>query len=194
MSVEPETNKEGVNSQVVEEPKRARTSRKSKKRRPRPVTTEAASEPAKQVKSSRRSGKGKPKPSSRPKTRKSAKPKTIGRIGGASDYPRHAVRKALRIPRSILEQNAGKSCTDREAATFSGVKYHGPFRTELSSAIKYGFLSRPSPGKVELTDLGKKVIRPQNPNDELAGIREAVLKAPKISDVYKHLPRGEPSR
>lgn len=111
-------------------------------------------------------------------------------VGGASNYPRHPVRKALRIPRAILEQNAGRACTDREAATFSGVGYQGPFQVELSSAIKYGFLSRPSAGKVELTELGKRVIRPQNPNDEIAGLREAVLKAPKISDVYKHY-RGE---
>lgn len=113
-----------------------------------------------------------------------------GKVGGTSDYPRHPVRKALRIPRAILEQNAGRACTDREAASFSGVGYHGPFRVELSSALKYGFLSRPAAGKVEVTDLGKKVLRPQNPTDEVAGIREAVLRAPKISDVYKHY-RGE---
>src|SRR5690242_12924814 len=66
------------------------------------------------------------------------------------DYPRHAVEKALRIPKAILEQNAGKSCSDREAADFSGVGYHGPFRVELSSSLKYGFLSRPKPATVEL--------------------------------------------
>jgi len=118
--------------------------------------------------------------------RKSRKP----RVGGASDYPRHAVSKALRIPRAILEQNAGRPCSDRDAAGYSGVGYHGPFRVELSSAIKYGFLSRPEAGKVELTDLGKKILRPQDPTDQLAGLREAILKAPKIADVYKHY-RGE---
>lgn len=114
------------------------------------------------------------------------KPKT----GGASDYPRHPVQKALRIPRAILEQNAGKPCSDREAARFSGMGYHGPFAVELSSAIKYGFLSRPRPGTVELTDLAKKVLRPQNPADALDGLRQAVLNAPKIADVYKYY-RGE---
>src|SRR6266508_2628980 len=118
--------------------------------------------------------------------RKSRKP----RVGGASDYPRHAVSKALRIPRAILEQIAGRPCSDRDAAGYSGVGYHGPFRVELSSAIKYGFLSRPEAGKVELTDLGKKILRPQDPTDQLAGLREAILKAPKIADVYKHY-RGE---
>lgn len=110
--------------------------------------------------------------------------------GGASDYPRHPVQKALRIPRAILDQNAGKACTDRDAARFSGMGYHGPFAVELSSAIKYGFLSRPKPGTVELTELAKRVLRPQNPTDALDGLRQAVLNAPKIADVYKYY-RGE---
>jgi hypothetical protein len=38
--------------------------------------------------------------------------------------------------------------------------------------------------------LAKKIIRPQNEQEELAGLREAVLKAPEISDVYSHY-RGE---
>jgi hypothetical protein len=101
------------------------------------------------------------------------------KTGGASDYPRHPVQKALRIPRAILEQNAGKPCSDRDAARFSGIGYHGPFAVELSSAIKYGFLSRPKPGTVELTDLAKKVLRPQNPTDALEGLRQAVLNAPR---------------
>jgi hypothetical protein len=41
--------------------------------------------------------------------------KTAAKSGGASDYPRHAVRKALRIPQAILDQNAGKACTESEA-------------------------------------------------------------------------------
>ena len=112
------------------------------------------------------------------------------KTGGASDYPRHPVQKALRIPRAILEQNAGKPCSDRDAARFSGIGYDGPFAVELSSAIKYGFLSRPKPGTVELTDLAKKVLRPQNPTDALEGLRQAVLNAPKVADVYKYY-RGE---
>ena len=113
-----------------------------------------------------------------------------GRPSGIAAYPRHSVRKALRVPKAILEQNAGKPCTDREAAKFAGLAYHGPSRVEISSSIKYGFLERPTPGNVAVTDLAKKVLRPQNPNDELDGLRQAVLNAPTIADVYKHY-RGE---
>ncbi len=56
--------------------------------------------------------------------------------------------------------------------------------------MKFGFLSRPATGKVTVTDLAKRILRPQNPQDELAGLREAFLNAPDLSEVYKHY-RGE---
>lgn len=105
-------------------------------------------------------------------------------------YPRHAVDKALRIPRAILEQNAGKECTTKESAGFLGVGAGGLFQVEVASGIKYGFLSRPSPGKLAVTERAKQVLRPQEPNDEINGLREAVLEAPVFSDVYGHY-RGE---
>jgi hypothetical protein len=45
-------------------------------------------------------------------------------------------------------------------------------------------------GKIHLTDLARRILRPTSPDDEVRGYREAVLKAPEISDVYKHY-RGE---
>lgn len=133
--------------------------------------------------------KGKRKTKTRPR-KVSSKRIREGRPSGVAAYPRHSVRKALRVPKAILEQNAGKACTDREATKFAGLAYHGPSRVEISSSLKYGFLERPIGGKVAVTDLAKKILRPQNPNDELDGLRHAVLNAPTIADVYKHY-RGE---
>ncbi|TEW69559.1 hypothetical protein E2R65_04905 [Mucilaginibacter phyllosphaerae] len=108
-----------------------------------------------------------------------------------SNYPRHSLEKALRIPKAILEQNAGKESTDIEAAKFLGItNIKGPFSVELSSSLKFGFLEKPAPGQVKPTDLAKRIIRPQSDEDELKGLREAILNAPVISDVYKHY-RGE---
>ena len=109
---------------------------------------------------------------------------------GQAKFPRHAVDKALRIPRAILEQNAGKPCTPKEAAGFSGVGYHGPFSVEIGSSSKYGFLDRPEKGKIQPSELAKRILRPHDAKDELQGYREAILNAPDISDVYKHY-RGE---
>ena len=129
--------------------------------------------------------------SKRPRKAKGGAPTREGRpAAGATVFPRHAVRKALRVPRAILDQNAGKACSDRDAAGFCGIRYHGPFGVEISSAIKYGFLRRPEAGQVEVTDLAKKVLRPQSASDEVEGLRKAVLTAPTLGDVYKHY-RGE---
>lgn len=109
---------------------------------------------------------------------------------GRAKFPRHSVAKALRVPRAILEQNAGKACTAAEAAAFVGVGPGGPFNVEVGSATKYGFLERPETGKIQPTALAKKIIRPQAPSDEIEGYREAILKAPDLAEVYRHY-RGE---
>jgi hypothetical protein len=99
------------------------------------------------------------------KARKGKKAKTKGAATKRSQaakqslqakYPRYTVDKALRIPRAILDQNAGKECTDSEAAGFLGIKLAGPLQVEINAAIKYGFLQRPSPGKLQLSDLARQ--------------------------------------
>jgi hypothetical protein len=89
-----------------------------------------------------------------------------------------------------MDQNAGRQCSDPEAARFTGVGYNGPFKVELSSAQKYGFLEKPSPGTVSLTDRARQALRPQNPGDSIEALRAAVQSAPSIGEVYAHY-RGE---
>jgi hypothetical protein len=122
------------------------------------------------------------------KTKKTTKSQASSTI---AKYPRHSVEKALRIPKAIIEQNAGKACTPKEAAAFlGGTSAAGPFAVEVSSAMKYGLLERPEPGKIQPTELARRIIRPTSPEDEVKGYREAILRAPEVSDVYNHY-RGE---
>lgn len=127
--------------------------------------------------------------SKKKKATKSTAKKASGRTASPK-YPRHSLLKALRVPEAILEQNAGKACADNEAAKFVGVGFGGPFKVELSSGIKYGLLDRPETGQVGVTDLAKRIIRPQSPQDKTSGLQEAVLNAPDFSTVYRHY-RGE---
>jgi hypothetical protein len=80
-------------------------------------------------------------------TNKSAQRKSMSSKSASppAKYPRNTVDKSLRIPKAILEQNAGKPCTVKESATFLGVGAAGPYQVEVSSGIKYGFLERPTP-------------------------------------------------
>jgi hypothetical protein len=111
-------------------------------------------------------------------------------VGTRAKYPRHPIERALRIPKAILEQNAGKECTPDQAANLLGISSaKGPFGVEIASAAKYGFLDRKD-GKLQITDLARRILRPTNTDDEIRGYREAVLKAPEISEVYQHY-RGE---
>lgn len=126
------------------------------------------------------------------KKRSKRKRKASGRPAKSNHakYPRHPVDKAIRIPQAILDQNAGKECTVKESAGFLGVGAAGPYTVEVASGLKYGFLSRPSPGKIAVTERAKKVIRPQEPHDERDAYRDAVLGTPTFAEVYGHY-RGE---
>ena len=66
----------------------------------------------------------------------------------------------------------------------SKVGWTGDISVEISSAIKYKLLERPSPGKIKPTDLVRKITRPQDPKDKLAALRQCVMNAPVMSDVY----------
>ena len=106
--------------------------------------------------------------------------------GGTAKFPRHSIERALRIPRAIIEQNAGKESSEAEASAYVGVGLGGPFRVEISSAIKYGLLSRPRTGYVGITERARQAVRPQKPGDDIEALRQGVLEAPEISEVYKH--------
>ena len=107
------------------------------------------------------------------------------------NYPRHSVEKSLRIPKAILEQNAGRECTDEDSAKYVGVKFNkGPYYSEITSSTKYNLLSRPESGRLKLTETARKILKPQKSGEDLEGLQNAVLKAPVISDVYNHY-RGE---
>jgi hypothetical protein len=136
---------------------------------------------------------------SKPKSVRTPRKSKTRNDGATAKFPRHPVDRALRIPRAIIDQNAGKECSDRDSAKFVGVGFNGPYKVELSSAIKYGFLERPKPGHVVVTDRARQAIRPQKSGDEIEALRQAVLDAPDISAVYKHfrgenLPDGNSSR
>jgi len=127
----------------------------------------------------------------KPRASKKSTATTTGRTKTAqAKFPRHSVERALRIPRAIYEQNAGNPATPKEAAVFTGgTAVSGPFNVEISSAKKYGFLTSEG-GKLVVTDRARKAIAPQSESDRLSAIREAILAAPEISNVYNYY-RGE---
>jgi len=128
------------------------------------------------------------------KRRKTPKRKKAGAASKAAvtpKYPRHDVERALRIPQAIYDQNGGKPATPDQAVEFAGgASASGPWRLEISSAKKYGFLDTTDEGMIAPTERARHAIAPQAENDRLNAFRDAILDAPEISEVYNHY-RGE---
>lgn len=121
---------------------------------------------------------------------KKAAARSSARAAQQAKYPRHAAEKALRIPKAIIDQNAGKPTSLAEAAKYTtGGSANGPFKVEVSSSKKYGFL-RSEGGKLVPEDRARRILYPQAETDRLTNLREAVLEAPDIAQVYSHY-RGE---
>ena len=87
-------------------------------------TTNAETPPtrSKAKKKARRKKRAKNKPASGP---------SVGKFSNVV-FPKHSIIKALRIPQAVLENNAGRDCTDREAAKFAGLSWSGPLGVEVS--------------------------------------------------------------
>ena len=105
---------------------------------------------------------------------KTTKKRAPGKAATASvskaKFPRHSVGKAIRIAQAIIEQNAGKTCSRADAATFLGLSSPaGPFSVEISSSLKYGFLDQPEKGQIQPSALAKQILRPQSPSDTVDG-------------------------
>jgi hypothetical protein len=158
---------------------------------PPPIPSASDTETATVKSEGKTTGAG-PKPRAKKRAVKKPAAKKSGAGTAASPkYPRHAVDKALRIPRNIYEQNGGRPATPLEAVHFSGgSKLTGPWRVEISSAKKYGYLESGSDGLLTLTERARQAIAPQSPTDRLQALREALLAAPELSEVYNFY-RGE---
>jgi hypothetical protein len=150
---------------------------------PDETVTGAAAVPAKPV--------ARKKSAKRKKAPKRKKAAASSRAAVTPKYPRHDVERALRIPQAIYDQNGGKPATANQAVKFAGGgSASGPWRVEISSAKKYGFLDTTDDGMILPTERARRAIAPQAENDRLKAFRDAILDAPEISEVYNHY-RGE---
>lgn len=112
------------------------------------------------------------------KTTKVAKPKKKRTRISQVDVPAYPLEKALRIPRAIHENYAGKPTTPLRVASAMNVQpSSGPFRVLCGSAIAYGLTEGGyNAAQIKVTPLGKRITRPTVEGDDLVAKREAFLK------------------
>jgi hypothetical protein len=115
----------------------------------------------------------------------------------ATDYPGHSLDRVLKIPQAIIDNNAGNECSADDLAQYMGkARAYGPFRHELSSCYKFGLIEKPTKDRVKITALAERILRPENEDDKIKGLRESVITCPIFGEIYAYyrgnaLPKDE---
>lgn len=109
-----------------------------------------------------------------------------------SDFPKHSLDDALRVPRALSDKNGGQPLPPTETAIAIGVSPgSSEFRTLLSSSIKYGLTSGSfNSEKVALEEAGRNIVEPRNPEDERRALVDAALAPPTFRAMYEYF-RGK---
>jgi predicted nucleotide-binding protein len=98
-----------------------------------------------------------------------------------TDVPNNGLEDALRVPRALLDNYAGKSATPLQVASaLNMTPTSGTFRNLCGSSIAYGLTTGGYNAKeILLEPLAKRMLTPLEEGDDLVAKREAALK-PRI--------------
>ncbi len=115
-----------------------------------------------------------------------------------TDVPRFSLDEAIRIPKAISENYAGKPTSPlRIAKAIELQPNSGHFRNLCGSAIAYGLTKGgPNAEEISIEPLGFRIVRPLEEGDDLIAQREALLKPRIIGEFLRKydsspLPREE---
>jgi predicted nucleotide-binding protein len=109
-----------------------------------------------------------------------------------SDFPKHSLEEAMRVPRALYEANGGQPLPPTETAIALGMSPgSSDFRVLLSSSIKYG-LSKGSfnSERVSMEPLALKILEPKNPEEARGALVEATLTPETFRAIYDYF-RGK---
>lgn len=97
------------------------------------------------------------------------------------DVPGFPLDQALRVPKAIAENYAFKPTRPLNVAgAMSMSPTSGPFRMITGAAVAYGLTTAAAqPPEIGLTPLGMRIVRPTTDGDDMAAMREALLR-PKV--------------
>lgn len=109
-----------------------------------------------------------------------------------SDFPKHSLVEALRVPKALADKNGGQPLPPTETAIALGMSPgSSDFRILLSSSIKYGLTSGSyNQERISLEEAGRNIVEPRNAEDEHQSLVQAALNPPTFSAIYKYF-RGK---
>lgn len=112
-----------------------------------------------------------------------AKPAVVERIYfKQSDFPQFTLQKAQRIATALLDDFGGRDGTPPDIALSIGASpSSSAWRDLAGAAIAYGLTDGgPNANVIKLTDLGRKLVAPEEEGEDVAARRESILK-PRLS-------------
>lgn len=106
------------------------------------------------------------------------------------NYPQHSIETSLTIPKTIADNNAGNPWSSEQIATSLQTGARSSNFYYLTAASRdYGFTTGTSRSKsIELTALGRKLIYPENKDQEYASLLQSFYNIDifkKIHEYYK---------
>ncbi len=111
-----------------------------------------------------------------------------------SDFPKHSLEEALRVPQALFDANGGKPLPPVELSDALNPKMSpgsSDFRVILSSSIKYGLTNGSfNSERVSLEPLGRDIMEPTSDSSKQKAIVTAALTPPTFRSIYDYF-RGK---
>jgi hypothetical protein len=100
-------------------------------------------------------------------------------------YPRRTLEQALRVPLTIKENNGGNAWASGEVATSIGMGKTGAFFYITAASRDFGLTEGTrDTATIQLTDLGRRAVYPENPESERASLYEALFSHRDFQEDY----------
>jgi len=105
-----------------------------------------------------------------------------------SDFPKHTLEEALRVPQGIEDKNGGQPLPPIEmAAAIDMSPGSSEFRVILSSSIKYGLTSGSfNSERISLEEQGRNIVEATSEESKRAPIMQAALTPSTFKSIYQH--------
>lgn len=123
----------------------------------------------------------------RPKKEESVTPARI-----QSDFPKHSLEEALRVPNALEAANGGQPLPPVELAIAMNISPGSSgLRSILSSSFKYGLTAGSyKSDRVSLDEMGRNIVEPTNESVRLRALVTAALTPPTFRSIFDYF-RGK---
>lgn len=105
-----------------------------------------------------------------------------------SDFPKHTLEEALRVPEGIEDKNGGQPLPPIEmAAAIDMSPGSSDFRVILSSSIKYGLTSGSfNSERISLEEQGRNIVEATSEESKRGALVQAALTPSTFKSIYQH--------